>query len=168
MEEKLIACPGCGAQVKDLPGQPHPYIGAAAGCWEIYGQVLAKEYGEYGYPEPTHHLTVDTYAIQHPGQPGRKSIQSVNLHLASLCLILEMGWSSPAASAALRKSLKQDDRFTWLEPFVPNGCVTVLDVVRAPDLAAHNGMVDAWARNVWAAWSPYHGFIREFINKFLA
>jgi len=168
MEEKLIACPGCGAQVKDLPGRPHPYIGAAAGCWEVYGQVLAKEYGEYGYPEPTHHLTVDTYAVQHPGQPGRKSIQSVNLHLVCLFLILEKGWSSPVASAALRKSIIQRDRFTWLEPPAPNGRITIINVARAPDLTAHRAAVDAWARDVWAALSPYHGFIREFINKFLA
>jgi uncharacterized protein (DUF885 family) len=36
------------------------YIGASAGCWEIYGEILAKEFGEYRYPEPTHQLTVHT------------------------------------------------------------------------------------------------------------
>ena len=167
MEEKLIACSGCGAQVRDLPGQPHPYIGAAAGCWEVYGQVLAKEYGEYGYPELTHRLTVDTYAVQHPGRPGRRSIQSVNLHLASLYLILEKGWSSPAVSAALQKSLKQGGRFTWLEPPMPNGRITVLDVARAPDLAAHQEIVEAWARDVWAAWSHHHERVNKYVDDFL-
>jgi hypothetical protein len=56
--------------VKNKPGKPHKYIGAVAGCWEIYGEILAKEYGEYGYPELTHRLTVDTYAVQHPGTPS--------------------------------------------------------------------------------------------------
>ena len=163
----FVSCPGCGARVKDLPGQPHPYIGATAGCWEIYGQVLAKEYGEYGYPEPTHHLTVDTYAVQHPGRPGRRSIQSVNLHLASLYLILEKGWSSPAVSAALQKSLKQGGYFTWLEPPMPNGHITIVDVARAPDLAAHRAAVDAWARDVWAAWSLHQKRVNKYVDDFL-
>ena len=80
----LVRCPGCGALVPDVPGLPHPYIGASAGCWEIFGQILAKEYGDYGYPITTHQLTVDAYAVQHPGQPERRSIQSVNSHLISL------------------------------------------------------------------------------------
>lgn len=164
LKDNLVACPGCGAQVKDLPGQPHPYIGAAAGCWEVYGQVLAKEYGEYGYPILTHHLTVDTYAIQHPGQPGRQSIQSVNVHLISLYLMLEKGFSNRQALAIIQQALKQARLFTWLEPPVPNGRVTVLDVVCAPNLAAHTQIVDAWARDVWAAWSLYHERIREFVG----
>lgn len=167
MKDNLVACPGCGALVKDLSGQPHAYIGAAAGCWEVFGQVLAKEYSEYGYPEPTHRLTVDAYAVQHPGQPGRQSIQSVNLHLVSLCLVLERGWSGPAVSGALRKTLQHADHFTWLEPPVPNGRITILDVARAPNLAAHRAVVDAWARDVWAAWSPYHERVTEFVGKFL-
>jgi len=74
---ELIKCYGCGALVKDIPGEPHKYIGASAGCWEIYGEIFAKEYSEYGYPETIHRLTVDTYAIQHPGKPSRSSVASV-------------------------------------------------------------------------------------------
>ena len=66
-----IKCYGCGALVNNIEGQPHKYIGAPQGCWDLHGKSLAKEYGEYNYPELTHRLTVDTYAIQHPGQPNR-------------------------------------------------------------------------------------------------
>ncbi|MGB5944229.1 MAG: DUF5946 family protein, partial [Leeuwenhoekiella sp.] len=61
-EIEKIACYGCGALTENLDGVPHPYIGASQGCWNLYGQILAKEYGEYDYPELTHRLTVDTYA----------------------------------------------------------------------------------------------------------
>jgi hypothetical protein len=59
---------GCGAWVAAKEGQPHEYIGATQGCWDLYCRILEKEYGEYNYPQFTHRLTVDTYAIQHPGQ----------------------------------------------------------------------------------------------------
>ena len=73
-------CAGCGALVPVTDGPTHPYIGASPGCWAIYGEVLAREYGEYAYP-PVHRLTVDAYAAQHPGVPSRRSIQSVAIHL---------------------------------------------------------------------------------------
>ena len=36
-----------------------------------------------------HQLTVDAYAIQHPGKPSAQSIQSVCVHLISLYASLE-------------------------------------------------------------------------------
>lgn len=76
-----IQCYGCGALVPNFEGStPHPYIGASAGCWSIYGEILAKEFGEYEYPS-IHRLTVDAYCVQHPGTSSRKSIQSVAVHL---------------------------------------------------------------------------------------
>ncbi len=162
---KRIKCYGCGALVKDIPGQPHKYIGASAGCWEIYGKILAKEYGEYGYPETAHRLTVDTYAVQHPGQPSCQSIQSVNTHLISLCLVLEKGLEGAQALQAIGKALKYASEFAWLEPPVPNGQMTVLDVVRARDFSEHQELVHKWARDVWNAWSAYHHVVRKFITK---
>ena len=56
-----IACYGCGALVDDAPGKPHKYLGTVWGCWEVFGQVLAKEYGEaiVSGLGVTHRLTVD-------------------------------------------------------------------------------------------------------------
>ena len=64
VEVGKINCYGCGALVDDIEGKPHKYIGAVQGCWNLYGQILSREYCEYNYPELTHRLTVDTYAIQ--------------------------------------------------------------------------------------------------------
>ena len=41
---KIVRCIGCGAKVNDIDGPTHPYMIATAACWELYGQVLAKEY----------------------------------------------------------------------------------------------------------------------------
>lgn len=165
--ENLIKCFGCGALVKDIPGQPHKYIGATAGCWEVYGEILAKEYGEYGYPEPTHRLTVDTYAVQHPGRPSRQAAQSVNVHLISLHLVLEQNMSGQEATRAIGKILQRFDGFEWSEPPVPNGQMTVLDIVKAKDITAHQQLVDRWARDVWKAWASHHGQIYELIQRYL-
>jgi hypothetical protein len=161
-----VECSGCGARVKDLPGQPHKYIGANAGCWEVYGEILAKEYGEYRYPELTHRLTSDTYAVQHPGTPERRSIQSVNGHLVSLYLVLEKGLTGRQATDALGRVIKRAAEFTWLTPPSPNGTVTVLDVVKAKDLPEHERLVRKWAEDVWKAWRGHHARIRELVAKY--
>ena len=96
--KEMTVCCGCGTWVPDLPGKPHPYIGQR---W-----LLVREYGEYGYPQPAHRLTVDTYAVQHPDQPGPWAIRSVGAHLASLCLLLEHGLSADLATKWMR--------FLWL------------------------------------------------------
>jgi len=84
----LTLCPGCGLLLPAADGPTHSYIGASAACWALYGQVLAIEAGTYRQPA-WHRLTVDAYAVQHPGIPERRSIQSVCVHLISLCLMLE-------------------------------------------------------------------------------
>ncbi len=162
---ELIKCYGCGALVKDISGEPHKYIGASAGCWRIYGEILAKEYGEYGYPETVHRLTVDTYAVQHPGKPSRQSIQSVNTHLISLYLVLEKELEGTEATQAIGKVLEYASEFVWLKPPVPNGQITVMDVVEARDFSEHQELVNKWARDVWNAWSGYHHIVKEFVMK---
>lgn len=161
INDTLVACPGCGALVTDIACKPHPYIGASGGCWEVYGTVLAKEYGEYGYPEDVHRLTVDTYAVQHPGTPNLRAIQSVNSHLISLYLLLEGGVSGRLATYLLGNVLQFADVLTWLDPPVPNGSMTVNDVVIAQNFEEHKRLVNAWARDVWEAWTPHHARIKE-------
>jgi hypothetical protein len=165
--QELIRCYGCGAWVKDTKGVPHKYIGAAMGCWEIYGEILAKEYGEYGYPEPTHRLTVDTYAVQHPGKPSRQSIQSVNVHLVRLYLVLEKGVRMKQATTAMGRVLRNADKFAWLDPPQPNGHITVVDVIKARNIEEHTKLVEAWAKDVWKAWAIHHEKIRRLVKQYL-
>lgn len=59
----VIACIGCGALVPDSDGPTLRYPDAASpGCWAVFGEILAREYGEFGYPD-VHHLTVDAYCV---------------------------------------------------------------------------------------------------------
>jgi len=157
-----IECYGCGALVEIIAGQPHKYIGATQGCWELYGQILAKEYGEYNYPEHTHRLTVDIYAIQHPGQPSKQSIQSVNIHLISLYCVLVKNLSGKDATKIIGMVLRNNPSFEWLEPPIPNGQITVIDVLKATYQEKHETMVQEWTEDVFGCWYSKH---RQTIEK---
>ncbi len=157
--ERTTTCPGCGLTVADVAGPSHPYIGAATGCWALYGEVLAREYGELRYPE-VHRLTVDAYAAQHPGVPSRRSIQSVAVHLVSLHLVLERGFNGARATAAIRRVLAARPTLVWLEPPARLGAGTVADIVAARTAAEHESRVRRWAAAVWTAWAPHHGTVR--------
>lgn len=153
-------CAGCGASYPKSDGPTHPYIGASAGCWAVYGEVLAREYGEFAYP-PIHRLTVDAYATQHPGTPSRRSIQSVAIHLISLHLVLERGLEARAATEAIGRAVRRGG-FVWLEPPASRGELAILDVRDAVDLPDHVRRVESWARSVWSAWSFHADRVRRW------
>ena len=159
--DELQRCLGCGALLPQSDGPTHPYLGASAACWAAYGEVLAREYGEYRYP-PFHRLTVDAYSVQHPGTPSRRSIRSVAVHLVSLHLVLVRGYSSEKATEGIRRALGHRQDFIWLEPPASLGDLTILDVLDSTDYAQHEAMVKRWAESVWRAWSPHHGEVRRW------
>ena len=65
-------CPGCGAAFPASDGPTHDYIGASAGCWAVYGDVLAREYSDHRFFR-VHQLSVDAYSAQHPGGASRRA-----------------------------------------------------------------------------------------------
>ncbi len=167
METQTKRCYGCGALVDDVEGRPHNYLGTTQGCWNLFGQILAKEYGEYNYPESTHRLTVDTYAIQHPGQAGRQSKQSVNVHLIGLYFILVMQLRGDQATNKIGALLAKKPSFEWLEPPVPNGQKTILDVLTAGNKEEHELKVREWATDVYMCWYTKHGpKMEEFVEQY--
>ena len=131
-------------------------------CWALYGEALAREYGDPNYSR-LHQVTVDTYAVQHPGVPERRSIQSVAVHLITLCLVVEEG-ADPREGPKLHERLAGSPSFRWLEPPSPNGHITVADVLQAQTPAEHERVVEAWARDVWAAWEQHHATVRDWID----
>ena len=160
-----VICFGCGAQVPDLAGPSHAYIGASPGCWKLYGDVLAREYGEFRYP-PVHRMTVDAYAAQHPGIPGPKAVRSVATHLIALCLMLERNASFETTTETMRRALARAPNFRWLDPPKPgDGDMTILDVVPASNLDDHTKRVRHWASSVWRAWSPHHVTVRAWLDE---
>ena len=164
MSDRVI-CPGCGAAVPDVEEmRPRSYISSAPGCWLVYSEVLAREYGDLRYT-PAHQLTVDAYAVQHPGMPERRAAQSVAIHLVGLCLTLERG-RGPAELPRLRQRLAPPGRvFPWLAPPPSVGEVTIVDVHAAATPEAHRVTVDRWARSAWEAWSPHHAQARAWADE---
>lgn len=158
----MSACPGCGLDLPAGDGPGHAYIGASPACWELYGELLAREYGELGYPS-VHRTTVDTYAVQHPGEPERRTINSVCTHLIGLCLVLEHGL--PPERVRVLLHTPRDAR--WLEPPRPNGTLTVRHPLSADSAEEHERRVLEWAADVWAAWEPHHETVRHWVSPAL-
>lgn len=141
-----------------------PHAGSSPGCWAVYGDLLAREYGEWAYP-PIHRLTLDTYGAQHPGERSPKGIQSVAVHLIALHLSLDRGVEAKRVPAEIGRLMVDPSEFRWLEPPSPAGQRTVLDVAGARDLREHTNRVEWWARSVWEAWSDHHEVIRRWAGR---
>ena len=90
-------CPGCGSLLAACDGPVHAYMLSTPACWQAFGALVAREYADPALME-VHRLTVDTWAVQHPGDGSRRAIQSVGLHLCRLTLQLEHGFSGRRAS----------------------------------------------------------------------
>jgi hypothetical protein len=160
----LIKCPGCGGSFPDIDGPTHRYMESSPGCWAAYGEVLAREYSDPAYMA-VHRLSVDTYAIQHPGRPSRQSIQSVGLHLSRLCLFIEGGLAAERANDAMLAAARFKQSMVWLEPPASFGDITVARVVTATTVDAHVAAVSDWARAAWQAWAPHHSVIQRRIAE---
>jgi Family of unknown function (DUF5946) len=165
--ERTTLCRGCGAAVPDVSGETHAYILAAPGCWAAYCEVLAREYADRAY-FTAHRWTVDTYAVQHPGVPDRRSIQSVNAHLVALHLTLDRALGAAFAGRVIGIVTNRFARdLVWLQP--PPPCpITIMDVIGAESAAAHGTAVERWARAVWRSWTPQHGAVKALADRVMA
>jgi uncharacterized protein DUF5946 len=158
----LDPCIGCGGLFPKMEGPTHRYMESSPGCWAAYGEVLAREYSDPAYA-PNYRLSVDAYAVQHPGRPSPQSIQSVAIHLIRLCLLLECGLEMNRANDAMLKATESKNKFVWLEPPPSRGAITVVDVHRAKNPHEHMMRVREWAENAWLAWSLHHSQIRAWL-----
>jgi hypothetical protein len=159
---KNISCVGCGALFPEADGPTHQYMESSPGCWATFGEVLAREYSDPLYAG-VHRLTVDTYAVQHPGSPLPQAIRSVALHLISLCLVLEYNVAMNQAMEALRAAAEAKERFFWLTPPSSRGVLTVRDVYAARNPKEHQEAVRAWAVSSWSAWREHHETIHSWL-----
>ncbi len=166
-EESATAnCFSCGAEVPAVEGPTHDYMLSSPGCWQMYGEVLAREYQDPTYTS-RHQLTVDAYAVQHPGDGSPAATRSLHLHLTSLCMVFEHG-SQPIEARRLVKRLAEDGFDPeWLEPPEVLGEVTVADVHVAEDAQAHLAAVERWARSAWQAWSGHHEPLLRRVERLL-
>ena len=158
----LAPCSGCGGLFLEMEGPTHRYMESSPGCWATYGEVLAREYSDPAYAT-NYRLSVDAYAVQHPGRPSPQSIQSVAVHLIRLCLLLECGLAMSRANDAMLKATESKTNFVWLRPPPSRGAITVADVHRAGTADEHVSLVRQWAESTWQAWHSHHLQIRAWI-----
>ncbi len=157
-------CIGCGGMVPNIEGPTHRYMESSPGCWQLYGEVLSLEYSDRAFAT-WHRLTVDAYAVQHPGHESRQTKQSVCVHLMSLCLVLEHGADTVHATRAIGEAVKQKDRYIWLVPPASLGDITVANVAPIATAQEHVRAVREWAKSAWAAWAPYHDLVRGWVPR---
>jgi hypothetical protein len=127
-------------------------------CWAAFGAVLAREYAVPSLME-VHRLTVDNWAVQHPGDGSRRAIQSVGLHLARLLVQLDVGLSGERANSAMLEFASRKAELPELPPR-RSYRMTVADVVDCVEPDAHRAAVWRWAEVTWLDWADQHDFIR--------
>ena len=162
-----VACVGCRGLVPDEDGPIHRYMIASPGCWRIY-----TELGAGSMPRTDQSaLTVDVYAVTHPGVPGPQSTPSVWVHLVTLCAVIERGWGVEQAIRLRRAGADAFDRWPWLERPVSMGAVTAIDVGRAVDAGdgeRARDLVESWIDAAWGAWSAQHPAVRARTDDLVA
>ncbi len=165
---EYIPCFACGAKSLNIEGEVHEYMLSAPGCWEMFNEVLAREYSDLRYWRG-HQFTVDAYACQHVGKKeDSRALNSVNIHLASLHGVFEKGLSQ-AETPKLRERFSQfykgKNLLDWLEPPSSFGQLTVFELWNNEDADLHFEIAQNWARSVWKAWEHQHDKIHELVSQ---
>ncbi len=155
-------CPGCGGRFADIDGPVHAYMTSSPGCWQAYGQVLAHEYTDKALFDAIHRLSVDAYALQHPGDLNdRRANQSVIIHYVSLFLIFEENQPHEFATRALKKlskiSLPQ-------RPHAPKTYDWVVGDIDISNVRSHKNCVKQWAQATYQAWSDLEPIARSILS----
>lgn len=156
------ACPGCHVRLPALEAPQHPYMTCSPACWVRFGDLLAVQYAD---PRRMsfHQLVVDTYAVQHPDGDDPRAIQSVGIHLMTLCLFLERG-ADPSLGTRLHQRMVDRPVFHQLDPPSRRGKLTMLDVPLEGDPELARAASYAWADDVWKRWQTHHPTVREWVD----
>ena len=164
--DETTACPGCGLVLPAHDGPTHAYMGVSPACLRLYGRASTLSWGQRD-GLPLVRLVVDAYGAQHPGVRQIRAVQSVAVHLMGLCTILERGAHAQPRLMPVRDRRPTPARLDlhWLEPPRPIGTLTIRDSVEAVGADEHAASVEAWARDVWAAWAPHHETVRDWVDR---
>lgn len=137
---------------------------SSPGCWKQYGFVLAREYNDPDLFKSAHRLTVDAYALQHPGDPqDKRAIQSIYLHYAALYLIFEMNRPHDYATKAMQNFAGMDFKSRPMEP--KSFPYTLADFDSSSE-AAHIKSAEHWAQTSFEAWNELKPMAIKLIQEF--
>ena len=138
---------------------------SSAGCWKVYGDVLAREYQDISY-WAVHRLTVDTYAAQHPFNEDKRNVRSVNIHLMTLYGVFELERPHKEMTEVLKKASKTNElKYSYLKPPKQLGQMTIQDVALAKNAKEHCKLVEDWSRSVWKSWTPHLETIKNNFQR---
>lgn len=144
-------CFACGGSFVAVEGPTHQYMLSSPGCWNAYGGVLAREYENPKLFGAVHRLTVDAYALQHPGDASdRRARQSVWVHYAALYLSLRNNEDHSTIPSVMQKLVA--GTLPALPPTPAQFDVTLEDVL-AHGQTNHVSGVKAWADCAFKAWA---------------
>ena len=134
---------------------------ASPECWELFTEVLGKEFSNALLFGRVHQLTVDAYAAQHAG--GNHRDKSVMIHLAGLHLVLERGLRPTEVPHLFQQLAKVVRAWPHLPPPTERCAVTVFDVALAESVEDHAKLAQEWAQTAWRSWAAHHQQIRDFV-----
>lgn len=161
---KTSRCPGCGATLDVMEGPVHAYMTASPACFDLFNKVLAIEYSAPQFAA-AHRMTVDTYAVQHPGtEKNRRQIQSVGLHLARLHVQLTTPLPPQKTNEVMLGFSRHKASLIFLEP-PSRFSMCIADVAPFAGSPDHSTKIRDWAAATWSDWADHHTYIEDWVNS---
>ena len=165
-EYRESVCPRCGLRLPvKKSASSHRYINASPECWDLFTEVLATEYSNPSLFQQIHELTVDGYAVQHPG--GKHPDKSMGIHLCGLHLMLERNIPSSKIPPLHQRLGNAVETWPHFSPPPDLGSVTVFDVALAGSEEEHAEKVWLWAHAVWQTWARHHDAVADLVARHL-
>lgn len=141
------------------------YYHCSPECWELYTEVLGREYSDAVLFGQVHQMTVDSYAVQHAGGPHPD--KSVAIHLSGLHLVLAQGMRPMEVPARLQRIAAAVEQYPHFLPPRDRGRDTVFEVALTGSSIEHAAAVRRWAGRVWRAWRRHHPAVAAFVSRSL-
>ena len=135
---------------------------SSAACWRSFGEVLATCYSDPDRLE-FRQLIVDAYAAQHPGEGLREQVQSVGIHLMTLCLFLEQR-VDPSQGSKLHQRMIRRPNFHQIEPH-GRTALTVRHVPLEGSAEDARERAYEWSYAVWKLYADDHHAVRVWLTE---
>lgn len=158
-------CPHCdsGRVSGDQTGRDHAF--PAPSCRADYRALIERERSDLRYMR-IHALSVDAWAVQHPGPASDEAARTVGIHLVSLYAQLMLD-ASYRELKMIRRRAADTIEFRWLPlPDTP-ARLGVQHALQADSPQAHRERVAAWALSAWRAWHPHSEQVMSWARRIL-
>jgi hypothetical protein len=157
-KENTTVCPGCGLVLPDLQINPPDRFHASGECLQLFSNLscytVSKQ--DAGF---LHQYAVDAYGAQHAG--GKTRDITVYFGLIGLYLALERGFSGKQVQAAHMHLARVRRVWPALKPPARPACLTVMDVLKAPDGPEKDAMIRQWMTAAWENWGDQRQLVRK-------